>query len=201
MVEFRDRNGAPISDLNVTARFQHPFDASQDRQTTLASDGLDYEGIATPVAPGRWTLVIEASRGAERLFRSENKLAVADTGSELGVGLGGSAGPLAFRPPPGGRRGGDGSRRRRRLLRRLHRHDREGPAQRGRHSRGAGESGESSALRSSGMKARSIRRSFSIGSRRSAIPPIRSPPRPSTASRSKPKSACCAASESPPSAQ
>jgi len=79
MAEFRDRNGAPISDLEVTARFQHPFDEAQDRETTLASDGLDYEGIATPVPPGRWTLVIEASRGSQRLFRSENKLAVADT--------------------------------------------------------------------------------------------------------------------------
>jgi nitrogen fixation protein FixH len=79
MIEFRDRYGAPISDLQVTARFEHPFDAAKDRQTTLASDGLDYEGVATPVEPGRWTLVIEASRGTERLFRSENRLAVADT--------------------------------------------------------------------------------------------------------------------------
>ncbi len=52
MVEFRDRNGAPISDLEVTARFEHPFDAAKDRQTTLASDGLNYEGVATPVAAG-----------------------------------------------------------------------------------------------------------------------------------------------------
>jgi nitrogen fixation protein FixH len=79
MVEFRDKTGAPISDLEVTARFQHPFDAAKDRQADLASDGVDYEGVATPVGPGRWTLVIEASRGAERLYRSENKLAVADT--------------------------------------------------------------------------------------------------------------------------
>jgi len=80
MVEFHDRNGAPISDLSVTARFEHPFDAGKDRQTTLVSDGVNYEGVATPVAPGRWTLVIEASRGgAERLFRSENKVTVADT--------------------------------------------------------------------------------------------------------------------------
>ena len=79
MVEFRDRRGAPISDLSVTARFQHPFDAAQDRQATLSSDGVDYEGIASPVAPGRWNLVIEARRGSERLFRSENKLTVADT--------------------------------------------------------------------------------------------------------------------------
>jgi nitrogen fixation protein FixH len=79
MVEFRDRDGAAVPDLAVTARFQHPFDAAKDRQTTLASDGLDYEGVANPIAPGRWTLIIEASRGAQRLYRSENKLSVADT--------------------------------------------------------------------------------------------------------------------------
>ncbi len=79
MVEFRDRTGAPIPDLKVTARFEHPFDAAKDRQANLASDGVDYEGIAAPVGPGRWTLVIEASCGAEHLYRSENKLAVADT--------------------------------------------------------------------------------------------------------------------------
>jgi nitrogen fixation protein FixH len=79
MVEFHDRSGAPISDLTVTARFEHPFDAAKDRQMTLASDGLNYEGVASPVEPGRWTLVIEASRGSVPMFRSENRLAVADT--------------------------------------------------------------------------------------------------------------------------
>jgi nitrogen fixation protein FixH len=82
MVEFHDRAGAPIADLKVTARFEHPFDAAKDRQAALMSDGVNYEGVATPVAAGRWTLVIEASRGAERMFRSENKLAVADTAAE-----------------------------------------------------------------------------------------------------------------------
>jgi len=77
-VDFRDRTGAPIEGLKVTARFQHPFDAARDRQTTLASDGLDYDGVATPIATGRWILVIEASRGDKRLFRTENRLAVAD---------------------------------------------------------------------------------------------------------------------------
>jgi len=78
VVDFRDRSGAPIGGLKVTARFEHPFDAEEDRQATLVSNGLDYEGVATPVASGRWTLVIEASRGDKRLFRSENRLAVAD---------------------------------------------------------------------------------------------------------------------------
>jgi nitrogen fixation protein FixH len=79
MVEFRNRDGGPISGLEVTARFQHPFDAALDRVASLASDGLDYEGVATPVRPGRWLLVIEAKRGSERVFRSENKILVAAT--------------------------------------------------------------------------------------------------------------------------
>jgi nitrogen fixation protein FixH len=79
MAEFRNRDGGPIPDLEVTARFEHPFDAALDRETRLASDGLDYEGVATPVRPGRWLLVIEARRGSERVFRSENKILVADT--------------------------------------------------------------------------------------------------------------------------
>jgi nitrogen fixation protein FixH len=79
MVEFRNRDGGPIPDLEVTARFEHPFDAAFDRVAPLASDGLDYEGVATPVRPGRWLLVIEAKRGSERVFRSENKIVVADT--------------------------------------------------------------------------------------------------------------------------
>jgi nitrogen fixation protein FixH len=79
MVEFRNRDGGPIPDLDVTARFEHPFDAALDREARLASDGFDYEGVATPVRPGRWLLVIEAKRGSERVFRSENKIVVADT--------------------------------------------------------------------------------------------------------------------------
>jgi nitrogen fixation protein FixH len=79
MAEFRNRDGGPIPDLDVTARFEHPFDAALDREAKLASDGLDYEGVATPVRPGRWLLVIEARRGSERVFRSENKVTVADT--------------------------------------------------------------------------------------------------------------------------
>ena len=79
MVEFRNRDGGPIPDLEVTARFEHPFDAALDREARLASDGLDYEGVATPVRPGHWLLVIEAKRGSERVFRSENKIVVAGT--------------------------------------------------------------------------------------------------------------------------
>jgi nitrogen fixation protein FixH len=79
MAEFRNRDGGPIPDLDVTARFEHPFNAALDRVALLASDGLDYEGVASPVPAGRWLLVIEAKRGVERVFRSENKIVVAGT--------------------------------------------------------------------------------------------------------------------------
>jgi nitrogen fixation protein FixH len=83
MVEFRNRDGGSIPDLEVTARFEHPFDPALDREAILASDGLDYEGVATPVRPGRWLLVIEAKRGPEQVFRSENRIVVADTEANL----------------------------------------------------------------------------------------------------------------------
>ena len=82
MVEFHDRNGAPIADLAVTARFQHPFDAALDRSVPLASDGDNYEGVASPIVHGRWTLIIEASRGGQTMCRSENKMTVADTAAD-----------------------------------------------------------------------------------------------------------------------
>jgi nitrogen fixation protein FixH len=83
MIEFRNRDGGSIPGLEVTARFEHPFDPALDREAILASDGLDYEGVATPVRPGRWLLVIEAKRGPEQVFRSENKIVVADTEANL----------------------------------------------------------------------------------------------------------------------
>jgi nitrogen fixation protein FixH len=77
IVEFRDREGARVPGLGVTARFAHPFDATLDRSVRLASDGAGYEGVAAPIAPGRWNLVVEASRGSERLYRSDNRIVVA----------------------------------------------------------------------------------------------------------------------------
>ena len=70
-------------DVMTRAEGEHPFDAALDRVARLASDGLDYEGVATPVRPGRWLLVIEARRGLERVFRSENKIVVGDTEANL----------------------------------------------------------------------------------------------------------------------
>ena len=64
MVEFHDKTGAPIPDLDVTARFEHPFDAALDRSVTARLRRRRLRGVATPVGRGRWTLIIEGSRGA-----------------------------------------------------------------------------------------------------------------------------------------
>ena len=77
MVEFRDRDGAPISDLDVTAPFRASVrrGAGSRRRSCLRrpaiTKALRRRRCAGPLDP-----VIEASRGGERLFRSENKLAV-----------------------------------------------------------------------------------------------------------------------------
>ena len=74
VADFRDRNGALIAGLEVGARFVHPFDRSADRETLLASDGEAYEGVASPLHAGRWTLVIEARQDGQVKFTSHNKI-------------------------------------------------------------------------------------------------------------------------------
>ncbi|MGO4870063.1 MAG: FixH family protein [Roseiarcus sp.] len=81
VADFKDRDGEPISGLDVSARFVHPFDKDADRQAILSSDGGGgaYEGVASPLHSGRWTLVIEAKQDGQRKFRSENKITLAET--------------------------------------------------------------------------------------------------------------------------
>lgn len=74
VADIRDKSGAPVSGLAVTAKFMHPFNRFLDRQVVLASDGAEYEGFSADVKPGRWTLDVEAKADGERRFYSENKI-------------------------------------------------------------------------------------------------------------------------------
>ena len=80
VADFRDRDGAVLSGLQVKARFVHPFDRASDREALLLSDGGAYEGAAPPLHEGKWTLVIEASQGGARKFTSENKITLGAAG-------------------------------------------------------------------------------------------------------------------------
>jgi nitrogen fixation protein FixH len=69
-----DRADQPLSGLEAAVTLVHPNDARLDRPVTmqLASPGR-FVGDVVP-APGQWDLVIELSRGGERLFRSRERI-------------------------------------------------------------------------------------------------------------------------------
>jgi nitrogen fixation protein FixH len=76
-VEPRDANGAPVGGLTVTVRLMRPTDQRADHALSLQErDRGTYVGEIADVAPGAWGIEIEAGRGAERLFRSRNRVAL-----------------------------------------------------------------------------------------------------------------------------
>jgi nitrogen fixation protein FixH len=74
-VEARDRNGAPLTGLAMTVRLARPADKRADRFVALTERGRGgYRGEAGEVVAGVWDVEIEADRGAERMFRSKNRV-------------------------------------------------------------------------------------------------------------------------------
>ena len=74
-VEARDRNGAPLSGIDFTARLARPTDKRADRIVVLNNRGAGaFRGAAAGVDPGQWDLVIEAEGAAGRLFLSTTRI-------------------------------------------------------------------------------------------------------------------------------
>ncbi len=74
-VEARDRNGAPLSGIDFTARLARPTDKRADRIVVLDERGSGaFRGAASGVEPGQWDLVIEADGAAGRLFFSTTRI-------------------------------------------------------------------------------------------------------------------------------
>jgi len=74
-VEARDRDGAPLTRLAVTMRLARPADQRTDRIVSLTEHETGrYVGEAIDVAPGVWDVELDAGRGAERMFRSKNRV-------------------------------------------------------------------------------------------------------------------------------
>jgi nitrogen fixation protein FixH len=73
-IDARDADGAPLSGLRATALLSHPTDRRADRAVALNEDASGrFRGTAGRIV-GQWDLVIELSRGAERVFRSRNRV-------------------------------------------------------------------------------------------------------------------------------
>jgi len=74
-VEARDHDGAPLTSLAFTVRLARPTDQRADRIIPLTEhESGSYVGEATDVAPGVWDVELDADRGAERMFRSRNRV-------------------------------------------------------------------------------------------------------------------------------
>jgi nitrogen fixation protein FixH len=74
-VEARDRNGAPLSGVDFTARLARPTDKRADRIVVLDQRGSGtFRGVAAGIHPGQWDLVIEAEGASGRLFLSTSRI-------------------------------------------------------------------------------------------------------------------------------
>jgi nitrogen fixation protein FixH len=73
-IDARDATGLPLAGLDAVARLERPTDRRADQAVALRDHAPgQFRGVTAPVV-GQWDLVIELSRGGERVFRSRNRL-------------------------------------------------------------------------------------------------------------------------------
>jgi nitrogen fixation protein FixH len=70
----RDRSDQPLAGLAASVALTHPTDRRLDHSVDMqpAAPGR-FQGTVAP-QPGQWNLVIELTRGGERLFRSRERI-------------------------------------------------------------------------------------------------------------------------------
>jgi nitrogen fixation protein FixH len=73
-IDVRDAAGLTLAGLRATAELHRPTNAREDHKVSL-SESAPGRFVGTAVAaPGQWDVLIEVSRGAERMFRSRNRV-------------------------------------------------------------------------------------------------------------------------------
>ena len=70
----RDAAGLPLIGMDANARFERPTDRRLDRPVAVSAEAPGRFRGGAKVSSGQWDLVIELSRGGERLFRSRNRV-------------------------------------------------------------------------------------------------------------------------------
>jgi nitrogen fixation protein FixH len=73
-VNVRDSRGASPPAIALVAKLAHPADTRRDQIVAMRqiAPGV-FEG-AVRAEPGQWDMVIDISRGGERLFRSRSRV-------------------------------------------------------------------------------------------------------------------------------
>lgn len=73
-----DKNGRAISGLAFSANLQRPATETLDKAVALKEAGAGtYVGNVSDLEAGNWTLTLEGNSGAERVFRSQNRVYLA----------------------------------------------------------------------------------------------------------------------------
>lgn len=73
-VNVRDRNGTPPDSITLAAKVAHPADTRRDQTLAMRQIAPGSFDGAVRAEPGQWDLVIDISRGGERLFRSKSRV-------------------------------------------------------------------------------------------------------------------------------
>jgi len=68
----RDAAGLPLAGMDASAHFERPTDRRLDRPVAITEEAPGRFRGSSKISSGQWDLVIELSRGGERLFRSRN---------------------------------------------------------------------------------------------------------------------------------
>ena len=78
-IAVRDSKGAPLTGLDSSGRLERPADKRADRAIALTEvEAGIYKGSAEGILTGQWNLVLEGDAGGKRVFRSRNRVMLAD---------------------------------------------------------------------------------------------------------------------------
>ena len=73
-MSIRDRDGKPLSALEVVARLAHPTDARHDRVIAMRPAGAGLFAGVTDAEPAQWDLLIDLARDGNTMFRSKSRV-------------------------------------------------------------------------------------------------------------------------------
>jgi nitrogen fixation protein FixH len=78
-ITLTDRDGAPVTGLDVKVRLAHPALVRADHVAAMteARPG-QYTAEWPDIAPGAWTIVVEAGRNGQRMFATRNRIVLTE---------------------------------------------------------------------------------------------------------------------------
>jgi len=74
VIDVHDAAGMALTGLTATAELHRPTDAREDHSVTLRESAPGHFTGTAVAASGQWDVLIEFSRGGERMFRSRNRV-------------------------------------------------------------------------------------------------------------------------------